>query len=145
MKFFFISVCILLLLTFPQNLPYIPLIAYHLIPKEKFYLLGQKIKSPGKCSNRIFYVIANPEFNLKNQKTLGHDENRSDGLGGGAIFRGLQSHFLKLWFCLDKVIQASKVRCQTPLLFEIQGFIRMKKKEFFYYLFDFYFRGILIL
>ena len=46
MKFSFISGYILFWLIFLQNLSEIPLIAYRLIQKEKFYLLGQKIKIP---------------------------------------------------------------------------------------------------
>ena len=44
-KFSFTSFWILIWLKFYHNLPKIPLIAYHLIQKGKFYLLDQKIKS----------------------------------------------------------------------------------------------------
>ena len=52
-------------LTFLHNLPEIPLIAYHLIQKEKFYFIGQKTKSPcpfmiaqDRIFEKIFWIVS---------------------------------------------------------------------------------------
>ena len=67
-NFSFLAVWILFGLTFPEGLPEIPLIAYHLIQKEKLYLPNYEITI--SCCFLDLYLKYSKQLNRNFEKTI---------------------------------------------------------------------------